>query len=111
MLSREHIILLRKIKRSKEFEITNMPESIEDDIWYLIKQKYIKYYESTDNSGEYTERLFCSITPLGKAAISERYRENRHWYIPVIISLIALIKSFLPEITAGAELLLKLIAQ
>lgn len=111
MLSGKQIQLLQKIKRSKEFEITNIPKTINDDIWYLIDQKYLKYYETTDNTGEHTGRLFCAMTPLGKAALSERYRENCHWYIPVVISLIALIKSFLPEITEGVELLLKLITQ
>ena len=111
MLSKEQVQLLRKIKRSKEFEITHMPEAINDDVWYLINQKYLKHYETIDNDGNYSGHLVCVITPLGKAALSERYRENRHWYIPVIISLIALIKSFLPEITAGAVLLLKLLTQ
>lgn len=111
MLSKEQTKLLRKIKRSKSFNMLPLPKPIRDDIWFLVSQNYVINYDETDASGNYTGRLICNITPLGKAVLSERYRENRHWFIPVVISVIALIKSFFPEILSAVELLSKLLMQ
>lgn len=111
MLSKEQIKLLRKIKRSKYFNMTQLPKPVQDDIWFLISQNYVIQYEEIDASDNHTGQLICNITPSGKAALSERYREDRHWFVPVGISIIALIKSFLPEIVLGVELLLKLLTQ
>ena len=111
MLSKEQTRLLRKIKQSKSFNMTPLPKPIQDDVWFLVSQNYVINYDETDTSGNYTGQLICNITPLGKAVLSERYRENRHWFIPVVISVIALIKSFLPEILSAVELLSKLLMQ
>ncbi len=111
MLSKEQTRLLRKIKRSKHFNMTPLPKIIQDDIWYLISQNYVIRHEEVDALGNYTNQIICSITSVGKAALSERYREDRHWFIPVGISIVALIKSFLPEILLGVELLLKQLTQ
>ena len=111
MLSKEQPKLLRKIKRSKSFNMTLSPKPVQDDAWFLISQNYIAHHEEIDISDNHTGQIICNITPLGKAALAERYREDRHWFIPVSISIIALIKSFLPEILLGAELLLKLLTQ
>lgn len=111
MLSKDQTRLLRKIKRSNSFNMTPLPKPIQDDIWFLISQNYVTHYEEKDESDNYTGQLICNITPTGRAALSERYREDRHWFIPVGISIVALIKSFLPEIILGVELLSKLLTQ
>lgn len=91
--------------------LTSLSGSMQDDVWFLVSKNYVIRHEILDEFGNYTGQLTFDITPLGKAVLSERHREDRHWFIPVGISIVALIKSFLPEISSGVELLLKLLTQ
>lgn len=93
-MNKEQIKLLRKIKKCGLFDYSDLSADERDILFYLRKQNFITA-SGNPNGG----RPLYKITELGRAELfSLRQKSFRIW-TPIIISLIALIKSFLPELT------------
>lgn len=108
MLSKEQLRLLKKIKRSECFDLLALPQKLQDDVWFLISKKYVIHHGGVNENDNYTKQLFCKITPLGRAALSQIFRENRHWFIPVIISVFAAIGAYRQEIALIIQAIMNL---
>lgn len=51
------------------------------------------------------------VTPLGESMLLDHSVGNRRYWITTGIAVVALVKSFMPELTAAAALLWKLLTQ
>lgn len=104
MISNKHIRLLRKISKGKVVRTRKQ----NPDLNYLYNQGYIGI-TSVDKPDDYFAQPY--LTEKGKARL---YQEREKFVIskvPIIISIIALIKSFDGEIVTLCRLLLKLLGQ
>lgn len=104
MLAPHHIRLLKNIKKRKVVRTVK----INKDLDYLFENGYIEMtvYNSTDD--------YCAhpyLTEKGKAKLHTIRKQTAEKWIPIIISIIALIKSFMPEIILLMKQLLQLLKQ
>ena len=84
--------LLRRIKRIKKFDYTSASKTYQEHIDYLSQMDYVTW-ESVKIHDEF--HMIYRITPKGIDYLDTLKKESRHWGIPVIISILALIISIL----------------
>jgi hypothetical protein len=108
MLSKEHTKILKKLNHTEYFPYDNGKFTKQLD--YLMKLGHVNLLSDSDKYGD-SYNLRYQISEKGKAYLHDSKINNRHWYIPVLISAIALIKSFDKEIICIVEQLLKLLEQ
>ena len=102
MLDFTHIRTLKRIKKNKEIRGTKPNK----DLDYLYENGYIEM-TVVDKPNDYYAQPY--LTEKGKARLyAERKRTLEKW-LPIIISLIALIKSFLTEIIWLAKQVMQLL--
>ncbi|WMC91218.1 hypothetical protein [Kineothrix sp. MB12-C1] len=116
MIDPKQVKLLKKIKRLKKFKVvvgrnsTPLPKELSENLTHLIEKKYLSYREQHDKETEsYTSIIVYEITALGRAVLSERRRENRHWFIPTTISIFAAISAYREEIFLLIQAIMKLL--
>lgn len=91
----DHYKLLKQLKKEKLKKSQLTKEQIED-IEYLGKNGCISYEEVCENEDPlHITETFIFIKPQGKAIYETYVRNRRRWFIPVIISIAALIISIL----------------
>lgn len=69
-----------------------------------LENKYLIFsdYEMADNTG-------VKLDNYAKQELQTFRREQLRFWIPVFISIVALIKSFMPEIISGMKLIMQLL--
>ena len=92
MLSSNHIRLLKNIAKGKEIR----EKKPNKDLDYLFNEGCIEI-TFCDKPDDYF--ILPYLTEKGKARLFEERKHNTEKWFPIIISLIALVKSFLPELT------------
>ena len=85
---------LKKISRKSSYLISESKGDEQDRVHYLADCGYLKYESAPDDS-----RLYCYINQNGKSALYEWRKERRHWYIPLLVSVIAAIGGYRQELT------------
>ena len=90
-LSRTHIRLLTQIKKDKVIRVSKPNK----DLDYLYELGYIEITQC-DKPNDYYAQPY--LTEKGMARLDAERRYTLEKWIPIIISLIALVKSFIPEI-------------
>lgn len=116
MLSRDSRKVLMQFMQHKPdyiFVDSLQNELPNTDVRYQIEYLYPDYL---DRSLQYHEGKnevvgVYRINPNGEAALEEHYQMGLRYKITTGIALIALIKSFMPELTAIAASISKLLAQ
>lgn len=101
-MNKEQIRLLKQINKCGLFDYSNMSANEREVLFYLSEQKFITPCANCNG-----ERPLYKITEFGKAELFSLRQSSFKFWIPIIISLVALIKSFFPELL----FLLKSIAQ
>jgi len=73
---------------------------------YLLERKLIENYNvcPDDDIMEKNAKLYCKATESGKVEILLCRQERYHFWIPTILSIIAIIASFLAILTQNEEL-------
>lgn len=110
MLSKKQINILKYVKKNpytpyKELcmKFSKYPH-VEQVIMPLYDLKYIESRTATNVSEDNLYNPLANedgnvvILNDGEGCLLERFEKHRNFWIPIIISVIALIKSFLPEI-------------
>lgn len=101
-MSKEQIRLLKQINKCGLFDPSNMSANEREILFHLSRQKFI-----TTCANPNGERPLYKITELGKAELFSLRQNSLKFWLPTIISLVALIKSFFPQLL----LLLKSVVQ
>ena len=101
MLAPHHTRLLKKIKKRKVIRTVKANK----DLDYLYENGYIEM-PVYDKPGDYYVQPY--LTEKGKAKLHATKKQTAEKWIPIVISLIALIKSFMPEIILLTKQLLQL---
>jgi len=112
-LDRKSLRVLRFINHKsepvKDFEILKkFGNTVQKNIDYLMDHNFIDstvYELHPDYMYGLPGKPAFSITPHGQSAIEETFDRSKRFWIPVTISLIALIKSFSGEILLLLQLL------
>lgn len=96
MLSDEHISILKKILRQKEYRIQN-PDPLGNQLHYLGTLGYVSLVCNYNKYGESSNPRYV-ISEKGKAFLCDRKQQLRGKWIPYIIttliSVLALMKSY-----------------
>lgn len=83
-ISKEHDCFLRKISKSKEYAYASSEINM---VIYLCKNGLLVQYSGSSGQS------YCKLTEYGKAFIYSRKIEKRMRFIPIIISIVALVAS------------------
>lgn len=105
MLTRQQYKFLKKLLE-EDMLCTHLNESRDSVYMYLLNKDFIEYYpvyNLTDIEEEHPI-LYCKITELGKVELLICRQSWYHFWIPTIISIIAIITSILSILTQNAEL-------
>lgn len=98
---------LKVLKYLSEYPNSDLKQFNKLDIDFLVESKFLR---------ENTQRVFFNpkkvapyfyLTDISKMYLSFKSRKRKEFWIPIAISVIALIKSFQSEICVILELLLK----
>lgn len=94
-MNKQQIKLLKEIKKSGSYDYTNLSAEKRETLFYL---KSIKYIEPRTNPNGGNQPIY-KISEIGKSYLYEKKINSIREWITLSISLIALIKSFFPELT------------
>lgn len=86
-ISGSQIKLLKRLYKA-DIPLSNFSDSEKEDIEYLGKCGFIKY-SSEDTDSRTVSTIVC-IQPSGKAEYDSYIRDRRRWYIPVVLSIVAI---------------------
>ena len=105
-MNKQQYKILKQLKRGKEILVDRNTLFDKSGVYHLLlKEEYVRYLFSDD-----TERsVFIEITESGKGYIEHNRRAAVRYWIPIVISLAALIKSFWVELLAVLKELIKLL--
>lgn len=109
MLTNKQYKFLKKVSK-KDIPCDDLHEKRDTIYSYLLENKFIENYNVCPDNDilELNSVLYCKITENGKVELSLCRQEKYHFWIPTIISIIALITSTLAIITQNEELLILL---
>lgn len=94
-MSREQYWFLVHLRRSGKINSSDV--SIDrSDLSYLAKRGYVKHISNTFTGGSDN---YYQLTGAGRAAMHTYWLENYRWWIPVILSFIAIAISITSLIT------------
>ena len=86
-ISSSQIKLLKRLYKS-DIPLSNFSDADKEDIEYLGKYGFIKYSKK-DTDSRIAPTIIC-IQPAGKAFYDSYIRDRRRWYIPVVLSIVAI---------------------
>lgn len=104
MLTKHQHKFLKKLLK-KDITCQDLAENFDPVYMYLLKKDFIEDYTiwSTDGTKE-VEIPYCKISEEGKVEL-ELYKESKYrFYVPTILSIIAIITSFMVVFTQNGEL-------
>ncbi len=81
-MDKKQLKLLKKIKKSHLFDITDFSQDDMNIIRYLMSQKYVCYKSDLMHN----EKRYCQITEQGKSFLSQTYTSTFRFWVPIIIS-------------------------
>lgn len=105
MITKPQHKFLKKLLK-KDIPCQNLAENFDPVYMYLLKKDFIEDYIkwSTNGTEEKVEIPYCKISEEGKVEL-ELYKESKYrFYVPTILSIIAIISSFLAIFTQNGEL-------
>lgn len=85
--------VLKKIKKKILYDFLNSSEEEKEIITYLAKKGYI-IYVSSDDSAPLAKIHVCKIKQEGNSALYEWLMYRYYVKVPIIISILALMKSY-----------------
>ena len=103
-MNKEQIRLLKHINKCGFFDYSNMSANEREVLFYLSKQKFITACANPNG-----ERPLYKITEPGKSELFSLRQNSFKFWIPILISLVALIKSFFPELLFLLKSIVKLL--
>lgn len=97
MLTSEQYKFLKKLLKKDKY-CDDLHGNYDPVYMYLLEKKFIEYYNvfSPYDIDEKNPTLYCKITELGKVELLLCRQSWYHFWIPTVISIIALIASILP---------------
>ena len=96
--------LLKKISKVNTFDYSDFDDENKEVIVYFAKKNYVVYAADENDR----KKHLCQITPNGRSALYEWKTSQRHWFIPVVISIFAAIGGYRSEIYQIVQALMKL---
>lgn len=97
-ISDPQIKLLKRLYKT-DVPLSDFSYSEREDIEYLGKQGFIKYV--AEDTGSRTAPTIVYIRSAGKAEYDSYIRERRRWYIPVVLSIVAIVISLFALYKSG----------
>lgn len=109
MLTAEQYRFLKKVSK-KNIQCNDLYKNRNSVYLYLLENKFIENHNVCPDNDimEINSVLYCKITENGKVELSLCKQERYHFWIPTIISIIALVTSILAILTQNEELLILL---
>lgn len=120
-LSLEYFKLLKYIYKNPYINYsvlkTERPmHNLDEILYFLREEKYVQFLDADciENDQGY-EKLYLGndvhlkSTHIGDYQVESTKSDSLRWKVPLIISIIALLKSFMPEITSALVLLSQLL--
>lgn len=105
MLTTQQYKFLKKLLK-KDIPCGDLRENYDAVYMYHLKKGFISYYNVCPPGDIMEENavLYCKITEEGKVELLLHKQERYHFWIPTIISIIAIITSICAILTQNAEL-------
>lgn len=105
MLTKKQYKFLKKISKN-EMYCGDLHESGDKIFLYLLNKKFIETYLVCPDNDIYQRnaKSYCRITQDGEVELKLYRQENYRFWIPTILSVFAIIASFLVVFTQNAEL-------
>lgn len=100
-LSNKHIKLLKRLYHS-EIPLSDFSGADRESIAFLGNCGFIRY--STEDIDSRNAPTIVCIQPSGQAAYDSYIRDRRRWYIPVVLSIVAIAISLLALYKSGQEI-------
>lgn len=97
--------LLKTIRKKKIFDFTDFTDESKETVYFLQSKKLVSLLSLPELHG----RKLCKITEQGKSELYEHNLRNRHWWIPVVISVFAAIGGYREEICSLIQAIAKLL--
>lgn len=97
-ISGSQIKLLKRLYKA-DIPLSNFSDSEKEDIEYLGKCGFIKY-GTEDTDSRIAQTIVC-IQSSGKAEYDSYVRDRRRWYIPVVLSVVAIVISLFALYKSG----------
>lgn len=95
MISKEQKKVLKRLKK-KPIAYKDLDHSYPELYGHLVSQGLATYRQSSDPDGE--DPLSLNISPAGVAALEDRSDSKIRLWVPIAISVIALVSSFRNEL-------------
>ena len=100
-LANRHIKLLKRLYHS-EIPLSDFSDVDRENLAFLGNYGYIRY--STEDTDLRNALTIVRIQPSGQAAYDSYIRDRRRWYIPVVLSVIAIAISLFALYKSGQEI-------
>lgn len=97
-ISGSQIKLLKRLYKT-DIPLSDFSESEKGEIEYLGKLGFIKYSKE-DTDSRIAPNIVC-IQSAGKAFYDSYVRDRRRWYIPVVLSVVAIVISLFALYKSG----------
>lgn len=105
MLTAKQYKFLKKVSK-KDISCGDLYKNRDSVYSYLLHKKFIENYNICHEKDimETNSEMYCKITEYGKVELLLCKQERYHFWIPTIISIIAIITSILAILTQNEEL-------
>lgn len=104
MLTTQQYKFLKKVSK-EDIPCGDLHKNRDKIYVYLLKRKFIETYNDNPDGSTTEENsvLYCRASQDGKVELKLCRQERYHFWIPTIISIIALIASFLPIVCSYVQ--------
>ena len=105
MLTKKQYKFLKKVSNS-EMQCDDLQENRDRIFLYLLNQNFIETYLvcPDDDIYEKNAKSYCKASEKGEVELKLYKQENYRFWVPTILSIIAIIASFLAVFTQNSEL-------
>lgn len=105
MLTKKQYKFLKKVSK-KELPCDDLHKKRDSIYSYLLDRKFIETYNVCPNGDimEEKSKLYCRASESGNVELLLCKQERYHFWIPTILSIIAIIASFLAIFTQNGDL-------
>lgn len=103
MINSRQYKMLKKISEHNLFEYTELSQNESDIISFLANQGFIAYAADPNTESRISHKKYCQITQAGYAEIYSFKVEHFRFWLPSVISLIALLTSILSLSTTAPD--------